>query len=161
MSQENIEQLDTEHLETEQLDTEQLYFKLFSSHMYTYTTNFIPEEYFDEYHFSEPFDVNKTYEKNIFVKKYGDRDESTYEYCLYTVNNDQNQEHKYVVSREVLSEEQQRELAKYCQCLYHSYSWYNPFKYFTCRCCVGCLDSPFPQQYIINKAREYRDKIHL
>lgn len=135
-------------------------FDLFSSHTYTSVYNFRPNEYFSEFHFFELFDANKKYDKDKFKKKYGNHDESTYEYCLYKINvRETNEDLKYVVANEVLSEEQRKELAKYCQCEYHTTSWFNPFKYITCQCCVGCLDSPFPRQYIIDKSRKYRDKI--
>ena len=117
-------------------------------------STFKPEEYFSEYHFFEQLDINKEYTKGPFTAKYGNNEESTYEYGLYTLNGNL----KYVVAKEVLSQEQLKELAKYCRCSYHTASRFNPFRYFICQCCVGCLHSSFPQQWVINESRKYRDK---
>lgn len=128
----------------------------FSSYLYCNVdlSTFKPEDYFSEYHYFEPFDENKTYEKKQFFTKYGDNYESNYIYILYNFN----ETLKYVAAKEILSEEQIKDLAKFCQCLYHKMSWYNPKRLFVCQCCVGCLNSPFPQQSIINEARKYKIK---
>lgn len=116
---------------------------------------FDPKEYFKEYPFYEEYNKDKIYDKEEFSKDFG-FGEHTYEYSYYVISDsvDHDQTKTYIVAKEILSEDEQRELAKYCECRYHELKWYNISKYFTCRCCVGCLDSPFPQQYTINKARE-------
>lgn len=126
----------------------------FSSQIYATVdmSKFKPQEYFTEYHFYEPYDDNKNYNLEKFKTKYGDHDESTYRYKLYTLNDNV----KYVVAEETLSSEELDELAKYCRCSYHNMSWLNPLKLVTCPCCVGCLESAFPSQYVINASREYK-----
>lgn len=34
-------------------------------------------------------------------------------------------------------------------------SWYNLYKYCICKCCVGCIDSEFPHNYVINQTEEF------
>jgi hypothetical protein len=110
---------------------------------------FVPKEYFKEYHFFEKFDQNKNYTTESFKKDFGQGDH-IYTYCLYTLNGTI----QYIVAREFTGDNL-KELIPYCRCPYHTASWYNLSRFFICRCCVGCLDSPFPQQSIINASRKY------
>ena len=61
----------------------------------------------------------------------------------------------YIVAQEYLTKEEKDRLKPYCQCRYHNMYSFNPMKYLTCRCCVGCIDSPSPSVHVIAKTREY------
>lgn len=124
-------------------------------------TQFNPVEYFAEYHYFEKFDKDKEYNNEIFEQDFG-HGERKYRYQLYVINEqssgDETKERKskkYIIVKEQLSEDEITALAPYCRCPYHVMNWYNPLRFLTCRCCVGCLDSPFPQAWVINQSREY------
>lgn len=81
----------------------------------------------------------------------------TYSQHLYIVNN-KNKTMYYLTADEELTQAEQDELAKHCQCSSCTYSWsvFNISSWFTwrpCPCCVGCLNSPFPQQHVIKNSR--------
>ncbi len=113
-------------------------------------TNFDASKYFENYHYFEKFDQNGEYTDEIFKKDYGHGD-FTYKYILYILGGTE----KYIIVEEELSQENRDQLIPFCKCPYHKMSWMNPFRFFVCRCCVGCLESPFTQQYVINDARKY------
>ena len=119
-----------------------------------YTTTdmskFKPEKYFKEYHYFEKFDENKIYTSEPFKKDFG-QGEHTYSYELYVLNGTE----KFIIAKEYLSESDLKELVPFCRCSYHTAPWYNLLKHFICPCCVGCLDSPFPQQWVINASKKY------
>ena len=48
---------------------------------------------------------------------------------------------QYVAFGIELTEEQSKRLAPHCQCSVCNMSVFNPAKYITCRCCVGCIKS--------------------
>ncbi|AYV85540.1 MAG: hypothetical protein Satyrvirus22_4 [Satyrvirus sp.] len=136
---------------------------IFSCSILTYDnlSNFDPDAYFKEYHHHEAYDPTKEYQHQLYQMDYG-KGMHTYENKLYTIAHtvrganisDQN----YVIAEERLSEEDIKMLLPYCQCAYHTKSSFNPLKALTCQCCVGCIDSFFPQQYVINKTRDFIEK---
>ncbi len=60
----------------------------------------------------------------------------------------------YIIAEQQLTPKQSKILTKYCQCAWHAKAIYNPYKYITCACCVGCVGSDFPRQRNINTAIE-------
>lgn len=143
--------------------------------MYRDLDKFDPKDYFNNFPKYEEYDEEKLYDDKF---KYdfgsGEKEYINVIYTIYDENSkfDMKQDNlkekykkyreekiekkckKYVVAKEELSEKDRKDLEKYCCCEYCSKSWYNPIKYITCRCCVGCISSKFPQQHNINKARE-------
>jgi hypothetical protein len=118
--------------------------------------DFVEMEHFAEYHYYEDYDSNKIYQKTQFEYDYG-HGKHIYSYALHRLISyeDQDNELNYVVADEELDEDKSKQLEKYCQCRVCTSKWYDIGAYFTCRCCIGCLKSPFPQQYQINAARKY------
>jgi hypothetical protein len=130
-------------------------------------SQFDPSKFFEEYHYYEPFDATKTYPVERFRQDFGYGDH-WYKYELYTIsdrngqikdrsvsqNRDDLKDRSFIVAKEELSEEELKELSQYCQCDYHIVP--SLFRISVCPCCVGCLNSPFPQQHVINKTRQYR-----
>lgn len=129
---------------------------IFSLQVYTYADpkNFNPEEYFKDYHYFEVYDENKYYPQENFLAKYKNDEEHTYQYCLYRLSNGK----QYVVAKEILSDEEKKELIKYCRCAVHSAPWYNILKRIMCSCCVGCIQTFNPSQAVINASRDYKKK---
>ena len=123
---------------------------LSGSYTFTDLSKFKPEEYFKEYHYFEKYDENKNYTSEPFRKDFGNG-EHTYTYNLYTLNGTE----KYVIAKEELSESELKELGPNCRCPLHTAPWYSLLKYLMCACCVGCLQSAFPQQWVINDTRKY------
>jgi len=114
--------------------------------------SFDPKERFSGYHFYEIYDPNKEYDMNKFEFDFG-KGIHTYEYELRKIyDENSNNIKQFVVANEILSKEEQTELAKYCCCSHCEANFFK--KRFTCACCVGCLKSYFPQQHVINKTRE-------
>ena len=117
------------------------------------------DNYLEPYPFKEKYDEKKDYPKEILCDfGYGTK---TYQYHLYcfTKNNKEIvpcNDYKYVVAKEVLSEKELKQLSPYCQCLYHKKCWWNPIGcFFICKCCVGCIDTEFYSQDVVNKTREH------
>ncbi len=121
-----------------------------------------------EYHHKEEYDPNKEYTKEPYEHDYGATGVGTRTYvdCLYELRRElpridddlpECEELMYVVANEKLSAEEKEKLAAYCQCAYHQMYWFNPIKYFTCACCVGCLQTPNYQQYVINTTRKHME----
>ena len=122
--------------------------------------NFNSNEYFEEYPFYEKYDENKEYNTDYYDCDYGiGKKRYLLELYIITDNEDSNKFEKYVVAQEQLSRKDMKKLEEYCQCDYCVKSWYDIRKYFTCRCCVGCTQSDFPRQYVINKSREKKYEI--
>lgn len=113
-------------------------------------TKFTPEEHLKDYHFFAPYDPNKVYETEPYTANFGKHGDLTYRNMIYTING----QYKFIVAEEELSREDTEKLKPYCQCEYHKRYWFNPMRIFICQCCVGCLHSGMPQQYVINRARE-------
>lgn len=116
--------------------------------------NFVPKDFFKCYDYYELYDETKEYITDIFEHDYG-TGIGVKTYCLSAHHiNDQ----FYVTACEYLSEADQQELKEFCQCAYHQKYWFNPVKYFICRCCVGCLHSDMPGQNVIYRTREFMAK---
>ena len=110
-----------------------------------------PEQKFKSYHSFELFEQNKYYEKKPFKI-----DGILVQNILYIVN-----DIKYVVRKNILSDEEYKILAPHCQCSYHKLSWYNFIsKRYMCRCCVGCFDAgpDYVQRSVIKDTKEYYSK---
>lgn len=116
------------------------------------------EDYLCNYHYSE------IYEPTIFtaqiVTEYYGYGFLPYTYKILTIvrnfkdiNDPINK--KYIVAELVLSDIQYKELSKYCQCEYHKMWNINPFKYITCKCCVGCLESYRKGNDVVNETIQY------
>jgi len=136
----------------------------FSSSAFTTreSSQFSPKVMFSSYHYYELYDPDKEYIVEPYIADYG-HGNCSYINIKYTVSifdgvdtdREFTRAHVYIVAKEELTEDDQQILAQYCQCDYHTAKWYNPLKYFICKCCIGCLDSDSPQQHVINKTREY------
>lgn len=63
----------------------------------------------------------------------------------------------FLVAEEIYSEEEITKLKPYCRCLACKASIFNPEKYFTCRCCVGCLyeSNNKIRHYVVKETRKY------
>jgi len=83
----------------------------------------------------EVYDANKEYPKGTFQAEYTGRS-LPYTYELHQLNGS-----SIVVAKQRYTKEQIEALAPYCQCAYHQCRWYNPTRFFICRCCHGCLDA--------------------
>lgn len=101
----------------------------------------------NQYHYYEIYDDNKNYTHETFLYDYC-HGLLTYRYCYINMN-----EKEYIYVEEELSKEDLAILEPFCQCIKCQSSWYHLSRYITCGCCIGCLKSPFPQQYQIDKAR--------
>lgn len=107
-----------------------------------------------EFHYFEKFDENKTYLDTEFFHSYG-KGYRRYMYEKYSMNRGKD---VYIVAQEILTKEDVDALLPYCQCRYHTMSFLNPAKYFTCPCCVGCISGFNPPQSIIDKTRQKYEK---
>lgn len=70
---------------------------------------------------------------------------------------DSSNDKKFVIAKEILSDEELEELKKYCNCLYHQSNFYD--KRNICGCCVGCLyaGSHYSLQNVIDEARQRKN----
>lgn len=116
------------------------------------SNNFIPERFFKDYHFFEPFNESKTYDYELFMENYG-YGYNSYYYKLYVLTDQNKQITKYVVAMESLSEHLRGILLPYCQCSYHRRTWLNPYKYLALCSHLECIDSDFTEQWVINETR--------
>ena len=114
---------------------------------------FDPVDYFIDYHYYEKFDQSKTYTHKCFRKNYG-HGELTYKYTLYILSDNE----KYIVAERDISTTNPEELIPYCRCLYHSLHPLNPLRLFKCYLSIGCVDSPFPDQSIIDASKIYMEE---
>ena len=110
------------------------------------------EDYLQSFHYYEKYDTTKIYDKDYFWKDFG-HGLLRYQYTLVNFQNNE----KFVVAEEQLTDEMLEPLKAYCQCDYHQTYWFNPIKYFICPCCVGCLEGGqhYARQDIIDKTRKY------
>jgi len=124
--------------------------------------NFEEKEYFKEYHYYEKYNPHKKYETHPFSKNFGKGEHTyvNYLYDLHILDTDSgfyiNNIISYVIAMELLSPEELKILAPYCQCQKCVAAWYNPMKYIACGCCIGCLKIEIPElvsQRNINLAR--------
>ena len=121
--------------------------------------NFDVKKYFSGYPRCEEYNDQKNYECSKFFITYDEKTgEKEYKNTLYKVTINDNISRYYVVTTEILSNEDKEILKKYCVCEYCNKHWLNPIKYITCKCCAGCMDSYDPSQYTIKKARENMNK---
>jgi hypothetical protein len=132
----------------------------FDEQYYTRDTlsSFDPTIFFEGYDHVEEYDDTKTYTKEHFEVDYG-HGVREYHYILYTIGDIDGKmpDKKYVAVREVLSQSELRKLAKHCQCEKCTKYYFNPMRYFTCGCCVGCLSwgNGFYSPAVLKKTREY------
>jgi hypothetical protein len=61
---------------------------------------------------------------------------------------------RFLVAQEVLTEMEKNLLLPHCACEYHQYYRWDPRRYWTCPCCVGCIDSEYPSQAVIDNSRK-------
>lgn len=121
--------------------------------------NFDPVRAFQIYNGRyEMYNLEKDYAKEPFVGVDG----RTYQnvlHCLHPAKSMDGPEMRYVVQHEIISEEELKRLQPHCQCPIHRMSWWQPAKYLTCPCCVGCLDCgiDFASPSVIKKTREFVD----
>jgi hypothetical protein len=111
--------------------------------------DFNPIEFFQDYDFYEVFDEQKEYNIESFKYDYGSG-MTTYKYYKHVIY-DNDKKLKYIAAEDVIDED----LKNYCQCSVCTAQWYNISWLWTCRCCIGCLKSPFPQQHQIKKAKHH------
>lgn len=114
--------------------------------------NFNENDYFSEYPYFEIYDYNKNYEPEFFhdYKKYGIKKYISVLYEIENINN-KSEIKKYVVHEEDITEEDLKELERYCQCENCKSGTIK-----LCSCCIGCLKSYPPSQSNINRAREIK-----
>lgn len=117
--------------------------------------NFDEDQIFKNYHYYELFDESKQYDTEVFEHNYG-KGINNYQYCKHTIFMD-DVEKSYIVAEQQLTKDQSELYAPYCQCAKCTAPWYSYWTY--CACCYGCLKSPFPQQYVINKTIKRYNKI--
>ena len=122
---------------------------------------FDEKDTFKEYHHYEEYDPGKLYQDTVHEHDYG-HGIHKYIYESYTIglkkDGEVTEKRKYIIAVEQLSEDEIKQLSEYCQCQICIAKWYDISSYFRCRCCYGCLKSN-PQQYQINRAREYMSRI--
>lgn len=111
---------------------------------------------FKDYHYYELYDEKKEYNKETFEHDYG-KGVYNYRYCKHRllVNDDKKE---YVVAEQQLTEKELTLYTPHCQCPKCTAPWYSSWTY--CGCCYGCLRSPFPQQWVINKTINHYQTIY-
>lgn len=120
-----------------------------------YRDNFDEMNYFKDFHHYEVYDENKIYNENIFEHNYG-KGIYNYQFCKFTIycNGDVK---KYVAAELQLTEEELILYSKYCQCPKCTAPWYSSWTY--CGCCYGCLNSAFPQQWVIGETIKHYNNL--
>jgi len=119
------------------------------------------KSYYEGYHHYEEFDSSKIYTFNHYIADYG-YGKHTYQYWLDIFVNKTgfSKKKKFIVVREVLSLQERNELAKYCDCEYHTSTplWqiFNPNNRFSD--CVIQYNNYNYNQKAINRAREQMKK---
>lgn len=101
----------------------------------------------------EIYDPKKVYENERFTGADG----RIYENVLWCfICTDSEEQLRYVVAKERISEEDLRKLKPHCQCALHQMYWFDLRKYFLCPCCVGCLHAGvgFADPWVIKKTRD-------
>ena len=112
-----------------------------------------PESYLVRYHYFEKYDPSKEYTHGVFEHDYG-YGMHKYKFKMYMFG----ETVKYIVAQEELDNSEVNKWMKTnsCQCLYHQTAWYNPNRFFICKCCVGCVSSEFgASQKVIDNTRKY------
>jgi len=114
---------------------------------------FDPANEFGSYPFWEVYNPSGKYQKeDICDFKQG---KHKYRFILANITFRDDKEHlQYVYAEEVPHELELKNMAVYCECSNCARPWYQ-FWGVACPCCIGCLQSARPQQYQINKARNY------
>lgn len=139
--------------------------------------SFYDSEYFKEYHFYERFDSNKPYQTGLFEHDYG-KGKHTYQLKFYIVwlfkyvegkGWESRFPLKYVIAEENISNDELKDLSKYCQCpdckaSKTASSWFNFTKHFTCQQhqhydCIKVNETILVHQSGIDKAREAQQNI--
>ncbi len=109
-----------------------------------------------QYHYFEKYDKYKDYALVEYKMDYG-HGTLTYKNYFYSANGDE-----YVYALEILSEEEQKKLSKYCQCSFHKKYWFNPSKLITNPIYMGCLHTPSnfrTSQKVIDDTRNYINSV--
>ena len=101
----------------------------------------------------EKYDENKEYVVDEYEYDYG---KGMKNYLNVSYAESFKSKDKYVVAQEEYSESELRELEPYCSCYKCSLWFFNPSKYLTCSCCVGCIRAgpDYARKTIVDKARE-------
>ena len=86
-------------------------------------SKFDPVKHFEDYHYYEVYDDSKDYTSDRFANDYG-HGQHVYEYYLHIFENRKgfSKKKKFIVAYEVLTENEEKELRKYCDCEYHKKS---------------------------------------
>lgn len=118
------------------------------SRIYTDDTHAI----LSNYHHAEFYDENKEYTKNKFMCDYGYgfNQYVYYGYIIISIKNEN--EAKYVVATELLTDEERQKLSKWCVCTRCSLSYFNPLRYQIYE--YGCIKEGFNDQKTINDSRK-------
>jgi hypothetical protein len=104
-----------------------------------------PNDYFKYYDFWEEFDETKEYQNDI-EKEYQGKNKK-YRNVLYTIRQRENfdqlneKKRKFVISEEQYDVDEINSLIKFCPCKFCQMYWFNPIRFLTCPCCVGCISS--------------------
>ena len=131
----------------------------------TYLSSYDPpldlEQRFAIYDHYEVYDPNKQYEEGEYRFDYG-KGMLTYVNHLWQLSNHKHATHiNVLVAQEVYDEAELKDLIKYCRCIICNAYWFNPAKYLSCPCCVGCIgaaNSGFTNIRTIKEARLLRDQ---
>lgn len=115
---------------------------------------------FDIYPLWEKYDEHKDYKNYKPINyKLNEMNNIKYETSIINklykiISNDKT--YKYVVFYKLFTDKYFEELKHFCRCDYHYKYWFNPFRYFICRHCVGCLDcgQKYAQYYNIVNAEQ-------
>jgi hypothetical protein len=130
--------------------------------------NFVPSNFFKEYHTFENYSPSNSYRKDLFIEDFGkgklqyrnvkhtiyhspkkDKEEKIVDEKdfkkvfedLIKIKDDKSKRRKmqFIVAKEVLTKEERNKLIPCCQCQKCIRWSINPIKYMICECCVGCL----------------------
>lgn len=77
--------------------------------------------------------------------------------CMIESLEDKLKSKYFLVAEEIYSKEEIEKLKPYCRCLACKASIFSFEKYFTCRCCVGCLyeSDDKIRHYVVKNTRKY------
>lgn len=132
------------------------------THLSSYDPPLDLEHRFAIYDHYEVYDPSKQYEEGEYQFDYG-KGMLTYVNHLHKLRTrlNYNNSINVVVAEEVYDEAELKDLVKYCRCSICNAYWFNPVKYLSCPCCVGCIRAAldgFPSIYVIREARLLRDQ---
>jgi hypothetical protein len=110
------------------------------------------------YHFEAPYNPNTEYPEGEYIRDYGHGLRTYTLEKVHTFDPDPTVSSLVpygVYAKEVLSTEELQSLAPWCTCTKCASYWFNPNRYLTCGCCVGCLKAgkDYAHQYAIDGAR--------